>query len=111
MRYIQKFEINYPKGDGKYWKIKTYSKEYIELSLEKIGFTSNDMIYNDILKDPFINGKYLNIGFFYILRAKTFMKEDLFLYSTDINQFKGLYVYMGEVKIPKYELNAKKYNI
>lgn len=108
MKYLNYFEgKKLPKGDGKYWKIRTYSKDYIELSLQKIGFSPNDEIYQEILDDPYVKSH----NFLYILRSKTFMKEDMFLYSFYINQFKGLYEYMGEVKIPKYELNAKKYNI
>jgi len=110
VKYLKTFEQNI--AIDKYWRIDFNSIDELVVALEKLGLTSEDNIYNNIIHDyKEYTDRHVGMKYIYIMKAISSMNEDYWYYSTLLPQFKGRAKYMGRVKVEDYEVNARKYNL
>ena len=109
MKYIKFFEAL--EKNSEYWRIDCKSMPHILVSLEKIGLSKDEQIYQDIINSDSEYFIKYNITHFYIMKGLNKYNEEYWYFSTNLEQFKGKAKYNGRVKVEKWELNAYKYNL
>lgn len=117
MKYIKTFEIAKQKPGFYYWRLDNSSVTHISLSLLKIGLTTDDQCYNDVMNRE---SEYIvkNKRSFYVGRG--IIDEDshvslpdnfFYFYSYNFNEFKGEFKYLGHIYVTKQDIQVNKYNL
>lgn len=110
MKYIKIFDSTQGTQSifGEYWKIKLKSKTYLKIASQKIDSELSDIDINFIFNNLKMYKKYKYV---YLVRYISDNGLTWWRYEFDSSAFNKNIYYMGEIKIPDYEVDAYLYNL